>query len=160
MLGPSKGGIAMQDWLKSKSLLFSQIFVILFALLLLVLDLGCVPIVRWFASLRGMGDTSRRGFLAVLLLCSVFGWVLLFAMWRLLGNLRRALVFTEQNIRLLHAVSFCCTAAALICIVGCIFYLPYLLAAAAAGFMALIVRIVGNVFQKALDMKDELDLTI
>ena len=35
-----------------------------------------------------------------------------------------------------------------------------LLAVAAASFMALIVRIVENVFQKALDMKNELDLTI
>ena len=69
----------MQDWLKSRSLLFSQIFVILFALLLLALDLGCVPIVRWFAALRGMGEPSRRGFLVVILLCSVFGWILLFA---------------------------------------------------------------------------------
>ena len=137
----------MQDWLKSRSLLFSQIFVVFFALLLLSLDLGCVPIVRWFAALRGMGDTSRRGFL-------------LFAMWRLLGNLRRAQVFTVQNIRLLRTVSLCCAAASLFCVAGCFFYLPFLLAVAAAGFMALIVRIVENVFQKALDMKNELDLTI
>ena len=150
----------MLDWLKSRSLLLSQIFVILFALLLLVLDLGCVPIVRWFAALRNLGETSRRGFLAVLLLCSVFGWILLFAMWHLLANLRKAQVFTQANIRLLHIVSLCCAAAALLCIAGAFFYLPYLLAAAAAGFMALIVRIVGNVFQKALDMKDELDLMI
>ena len=150
----------MQDWLKSKSLLFSQIFVVLFALLLLALDLGCVPIVRWFAALRHMNEVSRRGFLAVLLLCSVFGWIVLGAMWRLLSNLRKALVFTRANIRLLHIVSLCCAAAALLCIGGSCFYLPYLLAAAAAGFMALIVRIVRNVFQKALDMKDELDLTI
>ena len=150
----------MQDWLKSRSLLFSQIFVILFALLLLALDLGCVPIVRWFAALRGMGEPSRRGFLVVILLCSVFGWILLFAMWRLLGNLRRAQVFTVQNIRLLRTVSLCCAAAALFCAAGCFFYLPFLLAVAAASFMALIVRIVENVFQKALDMKNELDLTI
>ena len=150
----------MQDWLKSKSLLFSQIFVVLFALLLLALDLGCVPIVRWFAALRHMNEVSRRGFLTVLLLCSVFGWILLFAMWRLLGNLRKALVFTEQNIRLLHTVSLCCAAACLLCIAGSFFYLPFLLAVAAAGFMALIVRIVQNVFQKALDMKHELDLMI
>ena len=30
----------------------------------------------------------------------------------------------------------------------------------AAGFMALIVRIVKNIFQQAIDMKSELDLTI
>ena len=65
-----------------------------------------------------------------------------------------------QNIRLLRTVSLCCAAAALFCVAGCFFYLPFLLAVAAASFMALIVRIVENVFQKALDMKNELDLTI
>ncbi len=150
----------MQDWLKSKSILFSQIGVVLFALLLAVLDLGCWRIVNWFVALRGMGGQAVWGILAVLLLCSVFGWVLLWALWRLLGNLRQARVFTEENIALLQRVSLCCAAAALICVGGCFFYLPFLIAAAAAGFMALIVRIVRNVFQKALDMKNELDLMI
>ncbi len=150
----------MQDWLKSKSILFSQICVVLFALLLAVLDLGCWRIVNWFVALRGMGGQAVWGILAVLLLCSVFGWVLLWALWRLLGNLRQARVFTEENIALLQRVSLCCAAAALICVGGCFFYLPFLIAVAAAGFMALIVRIVRNVFQKALDMKNELDLMI
>ena len=150
----------MQDWLKSKSILFSQIGVVLFALLLAVLDLGCWRIVNWFVALRGMGGQAVWGILAVLLLCSVFGWVLLWALWRLLGNLRQARVFTEENIALLQRVSLCCAAAALICVGGCFFYLPFLIAVAAAGFMALIVRIVRNVFQKALDMKNELDLMI
>ena len=150
----------MQDWLKSKSILFSQICVVLFALLLAVLDLGCWRIVNWFVALRGMGGQAVWGILAVLLLCSVFGWVLLWALWRLLGNLRQARVFTEENIAQLQRVSLCCAAAALICVGGCFFYLPFLVAVAAAGFMSLIVRIVRNVFQKALDMKNELDLMI
>ena len=145
---------------QGKSLLFSQIGVAVFAALLLALDLGGYWAVGWLARLRGIGESSGLGMLVTVYVGSVFAWLLLWRMWRLLGNLRRALVFTEQNIRLLHTVSLCCTAAALLCIAGCVFYLPYLLAAAAAGFMALIVRIVGNVFQKALDMKDELDLTI
>ena len=150
----------MQDWLKSKSILFSQICVVLFALLLAVLDLGCWRIVNWFVALRGMDGQAVWGILAVLLLCSVFGWVLLWALWRLLGNLRQAQVFTEENIALLQRVSLCCAAAALFCVAGCFFYLPFLIAVAAASFMALIVRIVRNVFQKALDMKNELDLMI
>ena len=39
-------------------------------------------------------------------------------------------------------------------------YLPCLVCAMAAGFMALIVRIVKNAFQQALLMKDELDYTV
>ena len=66
----------------------------------------------------------------------------------------------DENIRLLQRVSLCCAAAAGICVFGCFFYLPFLVAVAAAAFMALIVRIVRNVFQKAMEMKSELDLTV
>ena len=150
----------MQDWRKSKSILLSQAGVVLFALLLAALDLGCWRIVNWFVALRGMDGQAVWGILAVLLLCSVFGWILLAAMWKLLGNLRQGKVFTGENIRLLRRVSLCCAAAAVICAAGCFFYLPFLIAVAAAGFMALIVSIVRSVFQKALDMKNELDLMI
>ena len=37
---------------------------------------------------------------------------------------------------------------------------PFIAVAIAAGFMALLVRIVKNIFQQAIDMKAELDLTI
>lgn len=41
-----------------------------------------------------------------------------------------------------------------------LWYLPFFVAAMAAAFMALIVRIVKNAFQQALLMKDELDYTV
>ena len=47
-----------------------------------------------------------------------------------------------------------------LCLVSCLYYLPFIAVAIAAGFMALIVRIVKNIFQQAIDMKAELDLTI
>ena len=150
----------MQDWLKSKSLLLSQSFVVVFAVLLAGLDLGGIRIVRWFSGLRNLTERQTIAFLLALYLCSVFGWILLWAMWRLLKNLRAARVFTEENVALLHRVSWCCAAAAAICAGSGFFYLPFLIAATAAGFMALIVWIIRNVFQKALDMKNELDLMI
>ena len=119
-----------------KSILFSQIGVAVFAVLLLALDLGGYWAVGWLA------------------------WLLLFRMWRLLGNLRRAQVFVPENVELLRHVSWCCVAGALVALGGSLFYLPFLFVALAAGFMALIVRVVKNVFQQAIAMKSELDLTI
>ena len=150
----------MQNWLNSKSLLFSQIFTVFWALLLAALDLGGWWIFHWFGALRGLSEQKILAILVLMYLCSVLGWVLLHAMWKLLGNLRRETVFTEENVRLLNRVSWCCAGAAGLCLTGCFFYLPFLFAVAAAGFMALIVRIVRNVFQQALQMKDELDLMI
>ena len=133
----------MQSWLNSKSLLFSQFFIGFWALLLAALDLGGWWILHWFGALRGLAERKILGILVLLYLCSVLGWLLLHAMWRLLGNLRKEKVFTEE-----------------LCLIGVGFYPPFLFAVAAAGFMALIVRIVRNVFQQALLMKDELDLMI
>jgi hypothetical protein len=46
------------------------------------------------------------------------------------------------------------------CAAACPVYLPLSFVSLAAGFMALIVRIVKNVFERAIVMKDELDLTV
>ena len=150
----------MQSWLNSKSLLLSRIFTVLWALLLAALDLGGYPIVRWFGAQRGLSGQSCTGILVVLYACSVLGWVFLWSMWKLLGNLRKEQVFTAENVRLLNRLSWCCAGAAALCLAGCFFYLPFLFAVAAAGFMSLIVRLVRNVFQQAVQMKDELDLMI
>ena len=150
----------MQDWIESKSILLSQIGVLVFAGLLAALDIGGWWIVHWFASQRGLSETVARGILGVLLACSVLGWLLLWAMWKLLGHLKAGRIFTPENLRLLQRISACCAGAAALCVLGCFFYLPFLVAVAAAAFMALIVRIVRNAFQTALEMKAELDFTV
>ena len=43
---------------------------------------------------------------------------------------------------------------------GIVIYLPFAFLAVAAGFMALIVRVLKNAFEQAVHMKDELDFTI
>ena len=73
-------------------------------------------------------------------------------------------MFVEENVKLLRAISWCCFGAAAATLVGGAaavkLFLPLLVLAAAAAFMGLIVRIVKNVFQQAITMKSELDLTI
>ena len=147
------------NWNKDKSILLSRAFVIAFALALLALDIFCYPLAQ-----RYLGEDPQRlvGIPVTVYVGSVFAWLALVELWRLLGNLRQGLVFTSENVRLLRIVSWCCVGAAIVCLVSLpwLWFLPVIVVAAAAGFMALIVRIVKNVFQQALAMKDELDLTI
>lgn len=89
-----------------------------------------------------------------------FAWLLLAQLWRLLRNIQAGRVFEEENVHILRAVSWCCAGAGLVCLGSTFWYLPFAAVAVAACFMALIVRIVKNVFQQALAMKSELDLTI
>ena len=147
------------NWNKDKSILLSRAFVLAFALALLALDIFCYPLARWYF---GTYLPQVVGSVVTVYVGSVFAWITLAQLWRLLGNLRQGLVFTQENVRLLRIVSWCCVGAAIVCLLSIpwLWFLPVLVVAAAAGFMALIVRIVKNVFQQALAMKDELDLTV
>ena len=148
------------NWSKNSSIELSRACVILFMILLAALDIGCYWAVGWFVRLRLMNRDSVFLMMATIYLCSVFGWVLLVRLWQLLQNIRAQLVFDAKNVRLLRQVSWCCVGAGAVCLVSCLYYLPFIAVAIAAGFMALIVRIIKNIFQQAIDMKAELDLTI
>ncbi len=147
-------------WDKDKSILLTQIATALFAVLLLALDIGCYWAASWFVLLRGLERDSVWYFTATVYACSVFAWLLLAQLWGLLGKIRQGEVFTEENVRRLRIVSWCCAGAAFLCLVSALYYPSFLLVTVAAGFMCLIVRVVKNVFQQAIAMKSELDLTV
>ena len=148
------------NWSKNSSIALSRACVVLFMILLAALDIGCYWAVGWFVRLRLMNRDSVFLMMATIYLCSGFGWVLLVRLWQLLQNIRAQLVFDARNVRLLRQVSWCGVGAGAVCLVSCLYYLPFIAVAIAAGFMALIVRIVKNIFQQAIDLKSELDLTI
>ena len=153
------------NWNKDKSITLSRFCTVVFAVLLLALDIGCYWVVKRFSDISPVSWKYSAACIeavrvAAVYVCSVFAWILLWHLWKLLGNISREEVFTEENVRHLRVVSWCCLGAACICLVTSPVCLPFLFIAAAAGFMALIVRIVKNVFQQAIAMKSELDLTI
>ena len=127
------------NWSKNSSIELSRICVVLFMILLAALDIGCYWAVQWFVEIRLMYWQYGVLMMVTIYLCSCFG---------------------SKNVRLLRQVSWCCVGAGAVCLVSCLYYLPFIAVAIAAGFMALIVRIIKNIFQQAIDMKAELDLTI
>jgi len=149
------------SWNKSKSMVLSLVLVVLFGLLLLGVDLLgwalCGIAAERFQTLAG----DRVRLLVTVYLCSVFAWICLYCLFRLLLNLWNGKVFEEDNVRYLRATSWCCVAVAVICLAAAIWYCALLVViAGAAGFMGLIVRIVKNIFRQAIDMKNELDFTV
>ena len=92
--------------------------------------------------------------------CAPPAAVLLWSLDRLLAAIARGEVFTAENIALLRRCSWCCMAVALICLGFTVTLFYFLLVAAAAAFIGLILRVVKNVFQQALALKEENDYTI
>ena len=149
------------NWTRDKSLLLSLICVWVFAAALLALDVGVFWLARrFFVELRSAPWQHAAFTVASVYVCSVPAWLTLWSLRRLLRALRQGAVFTEDNVRLLRRVSWCCAVAAAVTALNALYYLPYLFLAIAEGFMALIVRIVKNAFQEAAAMRSELDLTI
>jgi len=148
------------DWSKDRSILLSQLCVGVFALCLLTLDVGAYWFAGWFVRVRLMHWQLGVFLMLSIYGGSVFAWICLYQLRRLLRSVGRGEVFTAANVRCMRIVSWCCAAAAAICLLSAAYYLPFAFVAVAAGFMALIVRIVKNAFQQAIAMKDELELTI
>ena len=148
------------NWNQDKSISLSQGCVCAFALLLAGLDVFGYWLVRFLAGQRNLGMDWGMVIYAALLICSVFGWVVLWKLWGLLNSIKAGQVFSAENIRRMRTVSWCCAAVALVCLGAGLWYLPFFIGAMASAFMALIVRIVKNAFQQALLMKDELDYTV
>ena len=148
------------NWNKDKSITLSFVCVAVFAVLLLALDVFCYTVTSWFCNLRALQWQRGVGMMITVYVCSVFAWIVLADLWKLLHNLRKGEVFVAPNVRLMRAVSWCCVGVAVTCLISTLWYVPFVFVAIAAAFMALIVRIVKNVFQQAIGMKDELDLTI
>lgn len=151
-------------WTDEKSITLSKVSVWIFIGLLLVVDISGYWLVQWFVGFSRYGVILQAPypalFLASLYVASVPGYGLLLCLRRLLINIQQGEVFIPQNVSLLRQCSWCCVAAAGVCVASCLYYLPFFLVAIAAAFMALIVRIIKNVFKQAIAMKADLDLTI
>ena len=148
------------NWTRDRSMLLSKICVAVFASLLLALDVFCPRIAAWYVQNR-LYHFQWGMLLMVSIYCgSVFAWLCLYALWRLLDAIGRGEVFTRENVQRMRLISWCCAAASAISALSMFYYPPFSFVAIAAGFMALIVRIVKNAFEQAIAMKDELDLTV
>ncbi len=149
------------NWNNNRSIVLSQVLIIVFAVVLLALDIFMSPFLDWYMGLRGMTSATQKvAMMVTLYVASAFAWLILFDMWVLLRNLQKGRVFIGQNVTILRVVSYAFLALGITTLVGGFFYLPFFVVTVASLFLTLIVRIVKNAFAEAVQMKSELDLTI
>ncbi|MBO4458515.1 MAG: DUF2975 domain-containing protein [Butyrivibrio sp.] len=96
----------------------------------------------------------------VFYLGTVGAYVVLFSLYKLLNNMSHDIVFDVQNTRLMKIIAIACALMGADCVVGTIAWFGTIYVAVICFFMVLIILCVRAVFEKAIEMKDELDLTI
>ena len=78
----------------------------------------------------------------------------------LLVRVRRRLVFTEISVSLIRFASWNCLLIALLCLLVSAYFHMASVLAVAAGFLGLCLRVVKNVIEEAVMIKNENDLTV
>ena len=148
-------------WNKENSLTLSKVCTILFAVGLIAVMCTAPILIKWAIGISATLQLSVYPYLlATIYTGSLPATFLLWFLFKLLRNLSNEIVFEQQNVRLLRSISWCCVCGAIICFISTFYYVAWVIVGIAAAFVALIVRIIKNIFAYAIAIKEENDLTI
>lgn len=154
-------------WNRKRSVTLSVIVCFIFtAILTAGLFLGPWAVKMWFVTFRQWREDSSAMrdmltlFVSCFYPCAVLGYITLYSLIRMLFNIKEDKIFIHANVKYLRCISWCCFVVAFITLVGGIFYIPFCAVAIAAAFMGLMLRVVKNVMQNAVEINTENQLTI
>lgn len=154
-------------WNSKKSVDFSiGVCFFVTALLVVLIFAGPKLFHLYMTAYRGIAPDGAamnmlaKVFAAVFYPSSVFAAIILYSLIKLLKNIREDEVFIIDNVKYLKKVSWCCVIIGVIAFVGGIFYLPCVLISCAGFFVGMLLRVLKNVMQKAVEIKEENDLTV
>ncbi len=111
--------------------------------------------VQWFVEIRGKDPNLATSIMITCYPCMPFAAVMLYSLRKLLLNMLDGLVLGDANVRLLRTISICCLGASVIMILGGFRYMPFYISGFAAAAGALVVCVIKNVFDCALQMQRE-----
>ena len=151
----------MMSWSNEKSILLTKLCIGVFTAVYVLVLAFCPWLMRDFVnysfSARGKDAVS---FMVTVYVCAVPLGVILWDLYRLVDRIGREEIFTEENIKRLRRIGWMCFAVAAVFLVSVCYYQLYLIVAACAAFMGLLIRVIKNVFVRARELKEENDYTI
>ena len=152
-------------WSSKRSLVLSLIvcFIVAGALLVSLFVMPSIAVI-YFGGWRGFSKDIVAKVISTVLTCyypsAVLGLLAIASLIKLLFNIKADKPFIGENVLHLRVISWCCFLVAIICIMGAYVYYSLSFIAVAAMFVGLVLRVVKNVLQAAVELKYENDLTI
>jgi len=131
-------------------------------LLVTVAALACfMPgLLRWYNTFRPLEDVTNLALLIAFYLCVPITLFALYNLEKLLGNIIAGNVFVRANVRIIGRVCGCCALVSLICLPAALYYLPLIFLSIVMAFLCPVVNVVRYVFDAAVTIREENDLTI
>jgi type III secretory pathway component EscV len=147
-------------WNPAKSVILSAVCTKAAIVLVMIAALAMPYLIPTYVNYTGKTAEIIPSLLITVYACAVPGLVSLICLNRLLTNIRQEEVFAEKNVRLLRILSWCSFAVAVILLVSGFYYILFVIMAVCAAFLGLILRVIKNVFEQAIIIKQENDFTI
>jgi len=147
-------------WTKPKSLYLSSFLIKLFIVLLVICTFTLPFIVSWYIDVANKEEIIFYPLLVTLYSSLVPFAIALLCLNRLLENVKKGLVFVQDNVKAMRLISWCCFAVTFIFIVFGFYYILSLLLSIMAALVGLMLRVLKNLFEQAIAIKEENDFTI
>ena len=129
-----------------------------FYVLLVLMMIWCIPIAQWVVG--SSGRLSTRAAVIAFYVCCPAAWCALLGITRILKNVLKDQVFTDDTVKILRRLSWCCAFVALVSFIAFFFYKVFCVFSLGAALMMLILRVLKNVMAKAVEIKKENELTV
>lgn len=131
-------------------------------LMMVVAGLACgMPrLLRWYNRFRPLEDKTNLALLIGFYLCVPIVLFALYNLEKILHNIRSGEVFVRSNVRMIRRVCGCCLLVSLVCLPVSVHYQPLIFLSVIMAFLCPVVNVVRYVFDAAVTIREENDLTI
>lgn len=147
-------------WNDIKSIKLTHIIIRLFYAILIAATISAPYLINLFYVFPNGSRKTANIILCAFYLAVPAGLTALICLDKLLINIKKELAFHSGNVKLLRILSWACFYVAIDCFAFGFFYFPFFIVCVAALFTGLVVRVVKNIFAKAITIKEENELTI
>ena len=152
-----------EKWSYKQSVVLTKICILLFSAAYFGVIFTCPLLTRRFlyysCSAAGVYKETWL-FNVTIYACAVPIGVLLWNLWKLVGDIGLEEIFTGENIRRLRIISWMCFAVAFICLLSMAYDFFWGIFAACMVFIGMLIRVIKNTFERARELKEEVDYTI
>lgn len=149
---------------RKTSITISLAICIVCSLMLLALIFTMPNFFEWFyTALRGSSEFAEavvKTVVTAFYICAPFAAAALYMLIRLLLNIDKEKIFITANVKYFRYISWCCYAVMIITAIFTVRYIPLLVIAVAMGIIGTLLRVVKNIMQSAVELREENDLTI
>lgn len=148
-------------WDHQKSIRLSKFGVLLFVVLIFAAAVSAPWMIDYVISISQAELEGKE----ILFYLTLYGGcipalTLLYELYQVLQRISHDKIFVRENIIGLRRISWYCLFGGGICLLSMLYYLPFGIVAFAAAFVGVIVRVVKNVMDEAVELKEEADFTI